>query len=481
MMLNLKRIVAQWLAGGVNRLFSAWTQSPIPIDEEIKAQLRSLRARSRERSQNSDTIRSYLRLLRANVVGDLGIQLQSVAETKAGKPDEQLREAIENGFERWGKPGSCEATGRMGFKRFCRHVITMLAQDGEAFIRKLSLPYNRERFVLELLDPELIDVAHNASGREGQNDIQMGVELDQWRRPVAYHVLNDRKTASTYMGLDGRRRVRIPAEEIYHLFDDGFIWQTRGVPWCASTLPRIKLLDEYTDAEVAAARHGAERIGFFTDETGRLESSGDTDANGFALHDTEIASMWQLPPGVAAHPWESQHPKPAFADFVKAIKRDISGGLGVSYNSIANDLEGVNLSSLRHGQSEERQQWKIVQADFIEGFVERVAIDWLDAAVRAGTLTIRGKPIQLTGFRLEQARRFSWQPPRWPWMDPDEEVSAHEKEVALRLNSRRGIMREKGRDPDVIWAELEAEEARFGQRQIQSEIGNDGNQQQDSE
>jgi capsid protein len=49
---------------------------------------------------------------------------------------------------------------------------------------------------------------------------------------------------------------------------------------------------------------------------------------------------------------------------------------------------------------------------------------------------------------------------RWGWVDPKADVQADRESVALRTKSRAQIIRERGGDPDVVWAELDEEEAR---------------------
>src|ERR1700735_2011959 len=55
------------------RLTMDWIASILSADQEIKGNMRLLRARARELSRNNPVAKSYLKLLVANVLGEKGI------------------------------------------------------------------------------------------------------------------------------------------------------------------------------------------------------------------------------------------------------------------------------------------------------------------------------------------------------------------------------------------------------------------------
>jgi len=66
--------------------------------------------------------------------------------------------------------------------------------------------------------------------------------------------------------------------------------------------------------------------------------------------------------------------------------RGIASGMGVSYNSLAGDLEGANYSSLRQGALEDRDYWKTLQQWFIDHFMYPIYEAWLECAILSGAL-----------------------------------------------------------------------------------------------
>jgi capsid protein len=94
------------------------------------------------------------------------------------------------------------------------------------------------------------------------NDIIFGIELDRIGRRVAY------RFHRTHPG-DVRQRgtselVRMPAEQILHVFHLIAEGQIRGVPWVAPAMVRLWLLDQYDDAELDRKKFAAMFAGFVT-------------------------------------------------------------------------------------------------------------------------------------------------------------------------------------------------------------------------
>jgi len=53
-----------------------------------------------------------------------------------------------------------------------------------------------------------------------------------------------------------------------------------------------------------------------------------------------------------------------------------------------------------------------------------------------------------------EAKRVSWQPRRWQWVDPMKDAEANRVAVEMGTRSISDIIREQGRDPEQVWQEL---------------------------
>lgn len=443
-------------AAQVGRLTNSWTTQPKPIDADIRAGLRKLRARTREQAQNNDYVRRFLALTKSNVIGSQGVILQARSVDPNGKPDKLANAAIEESWTEWGVKGSPDVTGGHSWRSMQNLMIETVAKDGEALVvMHHGWKHNEASFALEFIDVEALDVEHNRDLGNG-NTIQMGVELNQYRRPVAYHVLTGATTDDHY-SYNGRKYRRIPADRVLHLFLPESVWQTRGFPWMASSLMRLNMLAGYEEAELVAARVASSKMGFFESEGGEEYVGDDTDSDGNVITDAEPGAMEVLPPGMKFTAWDPSHPSTAFEGFVKTNLRGISAGLGVSYHTLANDLEGVNYSSGRLGALEDREAWKLLQGWVIESFCMPVYKEWLRMSLLSGSITVAGRPLR--SARYDKFKRVTWQPKRWAWVDPQKEMKGHGEALDRKLKSPQQVMGEMGLNVDevlddwVIWRE----------------------------
>lgn len=208
------------------------------------------------------------------------------------------------------------------------------------------------------------------------------------------------------------------------------------------------MLDGYIEAELVAARTGAAKMGFLKY----------TDPSAFEAPDPEKpiridaspGTIETLQPGLEFQEWSPEHPTAAFPDFVKAVLRQVATGLRVSYNALANDLEGVNYSSMRSGLLIERDMWRVYQEWWIARFLQPVYEAWLSTALLAGGLKLDSR----------DPRKFNevrWQPRGWAWVDPEKDVNASVIAISNGLASRTEVLAEKGLDPEEVFERLSEE------------------------
>ena len=434
----------------VNRLTSNWTIANKTSDEELKTSLRALRARSRNLAMNNDYARKYLKLVVANVVGVNGIVLQSKVKQPSGEFDKGANKIIEEAWAEWGKRGVASICGQLSWRDIERLAIESVARDGEILIRKVFGYDNYFRFALQVLEADHLDEDYNREpDSRNSNSIRMGIELNPFGRPVAYHLLQNHPGANTY-NYSGKNYERIPAEQIIHVFYKERPTQSRGVPWMHTAMTRLNMLGGYEEAELVAARVGASKMGFFTSEGGN-GVVGDGDTEGEIIDEAEPGTFGRLPEGVDFKPWDPSHPNTAFKDFGKAILRGVSSGVNVSYNSLSSDLEGVNYSSIRQGVLDERDQWRVLQTWNIGSLHDQVFSSWLRQGMDFGAINL--PPRKFKKFNVPK-----WQPRGWGWVDPLKDTRSNINSVAAGLKTRGQVVAEQGLDLEDIFKELKREE-----------------------
>ena len=358
-----------------SRLLADFVASTTSADAELRYNLRRLRDRSRELSRNNDYMKRYLQLMAQNVVGEHGFQLQSRARNERrpgqqrGDLDAPANTIIERAFKTWGK--RCTVDKRHTWLDVQRLVVEGLARDGEILIRFVRGARYRDGFAIQLLEPDYLDETYTTTAPNGRR-INMGVELSEYDEPLAYYLLLGKNAGvhpfdDSATSLRSTTRVRIAAEEILHLYLPERSQQTRGVPWVASAMARLQMLDKYEEAELVAARAGASKMGFLISPDGESYVGDDQDQYN-PIMSAEPGSIQQLPTGMDFKSWDPNHPVSAFAEFHKSVLRGIASGLGVSYTSLSNNLEGVSYSSIRQGTIDERDHYKMCRLFWFSNF-----------------------------------------------------------------------------------------------------------------
>jgi len=447
-----KAIRRAYNAAQASRLTSDWVTAPTSERTERRQWLQAMRARSRDLSRNDDYVKQFLRMCRSNIVGK-GIKLQAQAKMLRGdKVDKALNKKIESAFEKWSRKEFCSTSGRLTWTDAQRRFVTTLARDGEVLIRIKYDKANPFGFALQFFDVGWLDETFSGNQPGSNNRIVMSVEIDDADKPVAYWLTPPTDTYTDPNVLRANRhRVRVPASEIVHEFlpdDSEDDTATRGMPFAHSAMMRLKILNGYEEAELVQARVAACKGGFLKPPA---DQGYDGDVPDISFEEVEPGMIQSLPAGYEWIAYDPTHPNTNYAGFVKGVLRGIAGGLGVSYNSLANDLEGVNYSSIRHGLQEEREVWKALQRFTIEHFCEPVFWRWLEQAWLSGQLDIKAEDLARVVVKF--------QPKGWVWIDPAKEIAANIEAVNNNLATRSDILAEQGEDFEEVVERLKEEKA----------------------
>lgn len=452
--LENKSLAVRNYSGAKNTNLTAdWLTTGLVADELLRWQLPKLRERCRDLQRNNDYMKNFLRKLKVNVIGPNGIQMQSKARLKNGELDKRANELIEKAWRRWIKKQNASVCGTLSLKDIANAAIESVARDGEVLIRKIKGYDNPFGFALQIIEADHLDTLHNENLQNG-NTIRLGIEKNQWGKPIAYWLWSKHPGDSGALITQAQKRIRIPAEEIIHIFLKERPTQSRGVPWAHTAIIRLRQLGAYEEAAVVNARIGASKMQTIIMGEGQEYTGDATDPYGNKIDEVEPGIREVMPAGTTLHDFQPAYPSGDFGPFNKAMLRGISSGIGCSYNSIANDLEGVNFSSLRSGLLEERDSWKVVQTWFIETFIDGFTLDWADMAILSRQLPLSYFDLQ----RIINEDTPKWQGRRWEWVDPEKDINARITELKAGLTTRTRIAAEKGEDFEEILEELAEEQ-----------------------
>jgi len=443
-------------AAQATRLLASWARDGQSMNAQLKMELRPLRARSRDLCNNNDYAKGFITEVKSNVIGAKGVRLQARAKNNDGTLDQQDNNAIELAWKKSGKVGEFEASKRFDRATFERLLIETVARDGEALVRMLPAFKNTSRFAVQFIDADYLDETYSTDDyRPTHNRVRMGVEIDSFGAPVAYHLRKNHPgdRLSTPGDYD---RIRVDAKEILHIYLPMYQDQWRGIPWMHSSMIGLRDLGGYREAALIAARVGAAKMGFIVSPTGNAYDGDGQDSDGNTVMNAEAGSFDQVAEGTELLNWDPQYPHGDFEPFNKTILRGISAGWGISYHKASKDLEGVNYSSGRLGELSDRDMWMMLQEWLIGQFHDRLYPHWLVMGLTAGTIKGQsGKPLPMS--RLEKFKDVQWQPRRWKWTDPQKEFNGVKGQIDEALTSRSQAIRDMGNDPEEVWREIQQE------------------------
>lgn len=444
-----------FVAGLANRLTANFTSTNTSIDADLSATLNTLRARSRHLCQNNEFGKKFLSLVETNVVGSSGFGFQSAPfdyVNTAGEwskvTDKNAKNAIEEAYAIWCDDFLCEITGQYSSVDLQRLIARTLAQDGEVLIRRIRSNINAHGYTQQILDIDRLMVSDNRALDNG-NIVRMGVELDQYSRPVAYWLRTTHPNDTNMSRNNEMIFERVPASDIFHLFMAVRPEQRRGIPWIAASIHTLYHLMEFDQSALIAARKGADTLGFFVSPDGEPPSN-ETDAEGNYIDVSVPGTFDTLPEGYDVRNFDSKYPNEMYDSFTKAILHRLASGCDLAYHSLNSDLSEVNFSSIRSGELEMRDNWMKIQNFLIGRYLKRTFYDWLETALLKGAIKLPNAS-PLPSAKIEKFRTHIWQGRRWQWVDPVKDIMAARWGVKTGVISPQMIAAAQGVDiEDVI-------------------------------
>ncbi len=364
-------------------------------------------------------------------------------------PDPSVRAKLNVKFESWvdGADADC-STDFYGMQALAARRLVV---DGESFAVFIYAPNGA--LTVRLLDAEQIDPAmHRDAG--GGVRIVAGVEFDATGRRLAYHVFRERPGLPLGTMLD---TIRIPAEDMCHLFRVDMPGQVRGLPWLTPSLLRMADYDAASDAQLMRQKVAAMFAGFITDPNGvPADFQGQADGMGNLDGGIEPGILKVLLPGQDIRFSEAASVGGEVIEFMKVTAREIAAGLGVPYEAMTGDLSGTNYSSIRAGLVEFRRRVEALQHNvLVFQFCRPVWRRFVTAEILSGRLDAPGferDPEPWLGAR--------WITPRQEWVDPKKDAEAEIAAIGAGLMSRRQAVAARGYDLEVIDAEIASDNAR---------------------
>ncbi|MDE1170915.1 MAG: phage portal protein [Verrucomicrobium sp.] len=454
---NVRSIIQ---AARTGRLESSWRSTPYTADDLIYQAWTATTARARQAYEEFDHYRKFAQLVRANVVGENGMNLNAQIRDPSGSVDTRAIRAIEGAYYDFSKKGNFDVSGTLSRADAERMALNTWATDGEVIVVKRYGKQFPHGIAFQFIDPVRLDPIHYMRLPNG-NHIRHGIEMDEDNRPLRYYFRKSDERGCGYLaGYGPNDFTVVDARDVIHWFVPEKPGQKRGICPGRTALSRMRMLSGFEDAAIINARIGSSKMGFFHNP----DAEGGADDEDLVI-DADPGSMEDIGNRELVK-WDPQFPDAAIETFIRTILRSIGAGLSVSYHNLSNDLTSVNFSSIRQGTLDERSVWRSLQDSFVEGVCRPMFEAWLEFSVLVtGSILINEKPLRVDS--LEKYKAVDFIGTRWAWIDPSSDQSANERAVSQGFKSRSQVIREtSNRDPEEVFAEIEAENKELARRGI---------------
>ena len=443
-------IVKRGFAGAqIGRLLGA-RGATASANAEISADGATLRYRARQLLRDNPYAISGVEKLVTALVGH-GV----VAQPNSGSKN--LDKKIKENWEKWQK--SADFDGIQTFSGLISTVLRAMISDGEAILLRQRI--NGEIKLRGLEADHLDDSRFLYERLENGNRVYQGIEYDSRDQIAAYWLYPEHPGS-----LDPNRpyravSVRVPADDVIHLFAPTRLGQARGVTWLHAAISRLMHLENYDEAELVRARVQACFSVFVTNQNeGPLVQNI---TGGAASQDSNGQVGEKIRPGAIFYPAPGSDVKFAApqssgisAEHARGVLRAVAAGLHVTYEDLTGDLSQVNYSSLRAGRlSFHRFVTRLFWETLVPRVYDRVWRLFLDHAVARGDLPPRALNCPVI-----------WTPPRYEAVDPQKDYEAMIMAVRAGAITWEDMVASFGEDPETQLDRIQAVNAELDKRGI---------------
>jgi lambda family phage portal protein len=437
------------------RRTSSWRAPTVTPNAAVLAQLGTLRDRSRLAVRNDGYAGGAIDTIVTNLIGT-GVTLRS----KATNPDfQQQANALWNAWTR-----VSDADGQLDWYGQQTQAARAWLEGGECFVRL------RPRFTsdglpvplqLQVLEPELCPYTYNVY--TATTKIRAGIEFDRLGRRIAYHFYRSRPELDDF---DASQTVRVPADQVIHLFDPLRPGQLRGVPHLTRALVRFLEIDKFNDATLLRQQIGNLFAGFVrrpatvgdaADLNPITNHPNETDTNGQPFATLQAGTIQELDPGDEL---EFADPPDAGSNYEPFMRSQLYGAAraaGLPYELLSGDLSRVNDRTVRVILHEFRRRMMAWQHQIIGvKFCQPVWQAFMTSAYVTGALPF-GADYETSPLAYDAVK---YAPHGWPYLHPVQDIEATQKAIRIGITSRQSAVAEQGEDVEDIDQEQADDNAR---------------------
>lgn len=330
-------------------------------------------------------------------------------------------------------------------------------ESGEVFVRRrdrrvdgvLAVPMQ-----VQLIEADFVPMldADYWPGMPRGNRIRSGIELTRSGQRAAYWMYRehpgDGATAGSSISAD--RLVRVPAEQVRHVYKPPRPGALRGVPMTASVLTRLRNVADFDDAVLERQKLANLFMAFIKWTQANLGSEDTDPLTGLPLNGSLEAPLAALMPGIVQElepGQEVQFANPpeagtTYSDYMRTQHLGTAAAMGIPYEIFSGDIREISDRTLRVLINEFRRLAEQIQWQIIIPFFCQPCVEWFaQAALLAGKITVE---------EAEMVRRCEHAPHGWQYIHPVQDPQGKKLEVEAGFRSRSSVIAERGDDPDVV-------------------------------
>lgn len=436
---------AQWNAGRTNRAFGKPVANTGPNWSNIPY-INLLRARVRDKVRNAPSAKTVIDTLPSEMIGTGIVPLPQA--TGAWKKE------LASMWDSWGVHADFDRV--LDIYGLQALAVRSWKESGECFARFIIKDYDGSGIVplrIQLLEADMVTLA-SGKAPKSDNEILNGIEFKNGER-IAYWVYKKHPgdfpvtglgSISTYVAeFNTDKMIRVPAEDMIHLYKPTRPGQLRGVPDLSGTVQTIAELADFDEATLEHQKHAA-ALTFFIRRPAPIDPGVDPvtgiDIDPDLVQESTInpGSAYTLLPGEEIDSPDLPDLGDSYTPFVKHHNMQIATGSGLPYELLTGDYSGTNDRTVRVAlgvfrRKLQQDQWQHVIHQFCRPIWDKM----IQVAVLNG----------LTVIKLASVKVL-WNPQAWPYINPFQDVQTQEKAIAAGLTSRTATIMERGDDPEQV-------------------------------
>ena len=427
--------------------FTARRQLPasgVSGDYHLRTQrdLDYIRERARDAVRNNPIIAQGIQRLKDNVLQG-GFRLQARTE------DPELNQALEDAWLSWSTdPDRYDVMGESDFNEQTEQVLESMIVDGDILAQ--LIPQTQRVKLIEghrlrqpyLTNPDL-RVVH-------------GVEVNPARKHLAYYVtkrdVDPLWAAATSASSIEMARLRArdgDKRRVFLVKRPTRISQTRGVSAMAHVIDVADMESDMRFARLVQAQM-VSVVGFVRNRDSTFQADSEeqlgeqyeeTFFNGGSITREELAPGIQLTsqPGEKIEAFSANVPNPSYFEHAKVSLAIVGVNLGLPLIVLLMDASETNFSGWRGAMDQARIGFSSLQ--------NRLEKHWHRTVYHFFVDEVASRSAKLEGL-ADRPDRYAhiWQPPRWPYIQPESDARADSIRLRNGLASPSQIHQEHGRD-----------------------------------